>query len=136
MKTEAYKNSFVRLARIERTKMLLDGKSAAANEELSKTLLDFEDYKFQVNEQFEVYNKKTDYLSPIQIEEVLDELIKVKYLNYNPNDNYNQGSQIAWMGCDSDKLQPAGTYKAQYRVKFADHFETAHEQRVRQAQQQ
>lgn len=59
----------------------------------------------------------------------------MKYANYDPTDNYSQ--QYKWIGTDSDKFQKMGTYAAQFKVKYSDHFEKVHENKVRlqQAQQ-
>lgn len=43
-------------------------------------------------------------------------MIHVKYLNVQQMDNYQQQSNVAWIGCDTDKLMLQGTYKSQYRV--------------------
>lgn len=86
LKQEAYKNSFLRQARIERMRLLEEGQPSAAREELDLALMDFEDTKFKIGDQLEMYYKKTDAVTPVTVEEVLDEMIKVKYVNYNQND--------------------------------------------------
>ena len=63
---------------------------------------------------------------------MLDELIRVKYVNYNPNDTY--GQQYQWIGTDCDKFQKSGATSNQYKIKFSEHFEKQHEKKI-QAQQ-
>ncbi len=50
MRNEAYKNQFLREARLERFRMLFKGNNTAEANELSLWLLDMEDYKFKVGE--------------------------------------------------------------------------------------
>lgn len=50
----------MRQARIERVKILSEGKAPAQKEELERSLLDFEDYKFKVDDKFEFYFRKSD----------------------------------------------------------------------------
>lgn len=123
----------MRQARLLRLKYLLvDDKPCAGKEEMGFILGDYEDYKFTVGEQFEMYYKKNEYHTPIVIEEVLDELIKVKYLSYNPSDTYNV--QFQWIGTDSDKLQKLGMTSIQYKAKYIEYYETLHDQKMRAQQ--
>ena len=49
--------------------------------ELEIGLVEMEDYKFKVNETFEIYYKRTDTSQGVEVVEVLDEMLRVKYLN-------------------------------------------------------
>ena len=106
----------MRLARVERLRILLEGKPSANKEEFELCLQDFEDYKFKVGDQFELYYKKSDTTSQIVVEEVLDEIIHVKLVNFTQNENQYQNNNSQWVGCDSDKIQQLGTYKNQTKV--------------------
>lgn len=87
MKQEAYKNQFVKSGRAERFKQLLEGQLSAQQNELEISIADMEDSKFKVGEQYELYNKRTDYASSFTVDEVLDEMIKVKF-HYPQSDSY------------------------------------------------
>jgi len=134
LKNEAFKNQFLKLARIERTKMLLEGKACAGQSELELTLIDLEDFKFKVGDQFELFYRKTDTFAAIVIEEVLDEMIRVRFLNFNQSEGYGNQNNTQWIGCDTDKLQPNGTWSNQLRAKYTEHFEKVHEAKLRQSQ--
>lgn len=88
LKNEAFRNSFLQSARIERVKYLMDGRPTAMPLELEQSLVELEDYKFKIGEQFEIYNKKTDTSQVVEVVDILDEMLRVKYLNYNPSDQY------------------------------------------------
>lgn len=66
--------------------MLFEGKKSADPLELDQSLMDLEDYKFKVGDVLEMFNRKTDTINEMIVEEVLDELIKVRFQNYNQND--------------------------------------------------
>jgi hypothetical protein len=51
------------MARLDRLAMLFDGKLPSQQDELARTLLDYEDYKFKVGEKFELYYKKNEYVN-------------------------------------------------------------------------
>jgi hypothetical protein len=70
MRNEAYKNQFLRDARLERFKMILKNPPQIPGEtsELESWLVDMEDYKFKHGEQFEFYYRKTDTVSIYQVE--------------------------------------------------------------------
>lgn len=55
----------------------------------------------------------------MQVEQVLDEMIQVKYLNVQQQEGYQ--TNLQWFGCDTDKLMPNGTYKNQYRNRLYEH---------------
>lgn len=38
-------------------------------------------------------------------------MIHVKFLNQQQVDNYQQQSNVQWIGCDTDKLMLQGTFK-------------------------
>lgn len=73
-------------------------------------LIDMQDFKFKVGDVFETYDRHKDQIRQCQVEEVLDEMLKVKYLTY-VSDNYGQQVQSAWISRDTDKFQPKDTYK-------------------------
>jgi hypothetical protein len=77
--------------------------------------------------------RKDDFIYVLQVEEVLDELIRVRIVNYNSNDTYQQYS---WHAKDSDKFQRLGTYQNLTRVKWAELLEKNHEKQLRIQQQQ
>lgn len=83
-------------------------------------LIDLQDYKFVPGEVIEVYARKLDKVQQVQVEQVLDEMIQVKYLNIQQQDNYQNNLQ--WYGCDTDKLMPNGTYKNQYKNQIHAYF--------------
>jgi len=58
LRSEAYKNQFLQMARNNRLQSILKGNLPAEPLELENWLVDMEDYKFRIGEQFEVYNKK------------------------------------------------------------------------------
>ncbi len=85
-----------------------------------------EDYKFKFGEHFELYYKNTDHCQICQVELVLDEMVQYKVLNYqNENGQYQNGLQ--WLTKETNKIQPAGTYRTQYRVRLVEIFEQNHE---------
>ena len=69
------------MARIERLKMMQKGDLPSGKDELELSLIDMEDHKFKVGEQFDIYNKKSDSVMQAQVEQVLDEMIQIKYIN-------------------------------------------------------
>lgn len=130
LKNEAFKNSFLRNARLDRINKLLEGKVQAQPDELANSIADFEDYKFTVDEHLELYYKRSDFATPITVVEVLDELIRIRFDNYNANDAY--GQQFQWIATDSDKIQKLNTYEGQYRVKYVTFLENQHLKQNRQ----
>lgn len=111
--------------------MILRNQIPAESSELELSLIDMEDYKFVVGETVEIYYKKTDTYQQATVEQVLDEMIQIKYINFNQADNNNYQNNITWFACDTDKLQPKDTYKNQYKVKLYEYFENLHEQQLR-----
>jgi hypothetical protein len=61
--------------------LLLKDSQPDLSEEVDFDLIDLQDYKFIQGEVIEIYSKKMDKLSQVQVEQVLDEMINVKYLN-------------------------------------------------------
>jgi hypothetical protein len=55
--------------------MMLKGNIPGDQNELEHWLIDMEDYKFRNGEQFEVYQKKSDTVQIMQVEQVLDEIL-------------------------------------------------------------
>ena len=55
--------------------MMLKGNLPGDPNELENWLIDMEDYKFRMGEQFEVYQKKSDTIQLMQVELVLDEIL-------------------------------------------------------------
>ena len=55
--------------------MMLKGNPPGDPTELENWLIDMEDYKFRNGEQFEVYQKKSDTVQIMQVEQVLDEIL-------------------------------------------------------------
>jgi len=55
--------------------MMLKGNLPGDPNELENWLIDMEDYKFRMGEQFEVYQKKSDTIQIMQVELVLDEIL-------------------------------------------------------------
>ena len=68
---------------------MLDGKPTAIQSELEINLIEMEDYKFKINDTFEIYYKRTDTTQSVEVLEVLDEMLRVKYINLGPTDGYN-----------------------------------------------
>lgn len=85
-----------------------------------------EDYKFKFGEQFEIFYKNTENVHTCQIEQVLDEMIQYKIINYQ-GENGQYQNPLNWFSKDSNKIQPFGTYKTQYRVRLVEIIESNHE---------
>jgi hypothetical protein len=75
LRNEAYKNQFLQSSRNNRLGMMLKGNLPGDPNELENWLIDMEDYKFRMGEQFEVYQKKSDTIQIMQVELVLDEIL-------------------------------------------------------------
>lgn len=120
----------MRQARLERFKHLLEGKLSAQVTELEVSIADMEDAKFKVGDQYELYYKKNEYASYVTVEDVLDEMIKVKFA-YAQNDAYGNQQNTQWISTDSDKIQPINTYIQSGRTKFSEHFEKLLEQKLK-----
>ncbi|CDW78729.1 UNKNOWN [Stylonychia lemnae] len=118
IKNEYFKNISIREARQKRMEQLMKGESPDLSTEIDIDLVDLQDFKFVAGEVIEFYYKKMEKDSPVQVEQVLDELIQVKHINPPVNQidgGYNQSPQIQWIGKDTDKLLFKGTFQSQYR---------------------
>ena len=78
-------------------------------------IVDLQDYKFEKNDLVEVYTRRFDRIQYASVEQVLDELIQIKY--YIPNTEAYQQNQIQWYSKDTDKLYMRNTYNSQQRVR-------------------
>ncbi len=71
------------MARNYRLNQIIKGNLPGDPTELENWLIDMEDYKFRKGEQFEMYQKKSDSIQIVQVEEVLDEILHLRNLSYN-----------------------------------------------------
>ncbi len=78
-------------------------------------IVDLQDYKFEKNDLVEVYTRRFERIQYASVEQVLDELIQIKY--YIPNTEAYQQNQTQWYSKDTDKLYMRNTYHSQQRVR-------------------
>lgn len=131
LRNEFSKNTIVRESRLKRMELLIKDVLPDLADERDMDLTDLQDYKFVAGEIIEVYTRKQDKVQQVQVEQVLDEMIQVKYLNVQQQEGYQ--SNLQWFGCDTDKLMPNGTYKNQYRNRLYEHL-YIQQQKLREAQ--
>lgn len=81
IKNEYFKNICIRDARLKRMEQLMKNEQPDLSGEPDIDLVDLQDFKFVAGEVIEIYYKKMEKDSPVQVEQVLDELIQVKHIN-------------------------------------------------------
>ena len=115
LKQEAFRNQLIREARNKRLELLALNNQPDLSKEVDMDIVDLQDYKFEKNDLVEVYTRRFDRIQYASVEQVLDELIQIKY--YIPNTEAYQQNQIQWFSKDTDKLYMRNTYNSQQRVR-------------------
>lgn len=81
LKQEAFRNNMVRDARNKRLELLALNSQPDLSQEVDMDIVDYQDYKFTRGEQIEIFYRRHERIQFATVEQVLDELIHLKYLN-------------------------------------------------------